>query len=563
MKYFSLNFFLILFLSAVAVSGQQVAVSCYLQQSDPRLEWTELIVLSDNVDMRGWTIRDNNSGQTAWQTPVTFLNIPYWNNMRRGTIIMLWHRTVDLSAVAHPVDVDKSDGYIELDAKNAAYFSGGDFEAGLNTTLNLAAAGDIVELRNSSGVHVSALAHLTTPGTSWTVMSSPKLNHNQGTSNGDAIYVCPGSVTADYGTNTPQSGNTYTTRNNSSLTFGIPNTCNLWPNNNRTLWRSLREPDMSAQTVTPSSVVAGNPGSITFSWVAATDPNPSDNTTGYIVLRNTSNSFAAPPSDGLIYTTGNTIGGATLVGEILNSATTTFTDNTVMNGSSYYYRVYAFRYGADNMTGTGFPLADNARARAYNETNYVQVNWPFTNPLPINLLFFNALPSNQKVKLTWETSSELNNNFFTVERSADAISFEQIGVAAGQGNSTVLHAYETEDEKPLTGISYYRLRQTDFDGSSTLSRTVAVQFKCKAQFNCSIFPNPFREKILMTVSSSASGSIRIYLTDAAGKIVREENRTLNAGSSAYELSTNDLERGIYFLTIQSEDNIFHQRVVRD
>lgn len=554
-----LGFILFLSLSSIA---QSVVVSTYLNHSDPRLEWTELLVVSDDVDMRGWTIRDNNATQTAWQTPVTFQNVPFWNHMRRGTIIMLWHRTTDLAAVNHPLDVDKSDGYIELDVKNTTYFSGGDFEAGLNTTLNIASGGDIVQLRNSLGTHVHGIGHLTTPGTSWTVMASPKLNHTQGTSNGDAIYVCPGNNYNDYGINAPQSGSTYTSRNNSTITFGVPNTCVLWPNTNRVYWRQLREPDISSQTVSPSSVVPGLPGSITFSWAAATDAYSTDATIGYIILRNTTNSFVSPPIDGLTYSIGNTIGGATVVGQLNSSTTTTFTDNTVMNGNNYYYRVYAFRYGADNLTGTAFPASDNARARAYNETNYVSIDWPFTSPLPVELLFFNAQPTDKVVRTSWATSSEINNDYFTVERSSDGENFSAIGYVSGHGNSNITQQYEFIDEHPEKGISYYRLRQTDFDGTNELSRIVAVEFSSEEKFSFNAYPNPFSGQLFLSTTSSHSGRMNVIITDNSGKKVKEEKHFLNSGFSVYEIQLDDIESGSYILSLETEGNFYHSKLVK-
>ena len=186
------------------------------------------------------------------------------------------------------------------------------------------------------------------------------------------------------------------------------------------------------------------------------------------------------------------------------------------------------------------------------------VNWPYTTPLPINLLFFNAQPTKEKVVTTWETSSELNNNFFTVERSRDGFNFESIGIVQGQGNSTSLHHYEYEDNRPLKGISYYRLRQTDFDGRSTLSRMIAVNFADRRDFQCAAYPNPFTDKVFLNISSSQAGEVRFVLSDEKGKIVNTELRNLCAGFSTYELQTAEIENGIYFLSVESSDNFFHK-----
>jgi hypothetical protein len=141
--------------------------------------------------------------------------------------------------------------------------------------------GDIIQLRDASATHVHALGHKSSVGADWTALPSPKLNHQNAASSGDAIYVCPGSSISDYGTNSPQDGTTYTTKNSSTLTFGLPNTCGASSTANPLYWRGLREPQFTTQTPIPTY----SSGSISFSWTGATDPNPSDGTMGYIILR--------------------------------------------------------------------------------------------------------------------------------------------------------------------------------------------------------------------------------------------------------------------------------------
>jgi len=96
------------------------------------------------------------------------------------------------------------------------------------------------------------------------------------------------------------------------------------------------------------------------------------------------------------------------------------------------------------------------------------------NPLPIELISFTAKVEEPWVRLDWTTASERNNDFFTVERSADGEHFTNIHEELGAGNSQQVLNYLTFDREPLTGLSYYRLRQTDFDGTSELSGVVTV-----------------------------------------------------------------------------------------
>ena len=107
--------------------------------------------------------------------------------------------------------------------------------------------------------------------------------------------------------------------------------------------------------------------------------------------------------------------------------------------------------------------------------------------LPIELLFFDAKIKDDKVKITWETASEINNDFFTVERSADAVNFVAISDIESAHNSNSIVKYMIFDSDPLKGISYYRLKQTDFDGKYTYSYIVAVNFTKNEFF---VSPNP-------------------------------------------------------------------------
>jgi hypothetical protein len=96
------------------------------------------------------------------------------------------------------------------------------------------------------------------------------------------------------------------------------------------------------------------------------------------------------------------------------------------------------------------------------------------NPLPIELLYFEARPNGNEVTCTWATVSEFNNDHFTVERSADGYAFEEVGTVDAAGESRSLMAYSFTDPSPLHGLSYYRLRQTDVDGTTTVSTIIAV-----------------------------------------------------------------------------------------
>ncbi len=101
--------------------------------------------------------------------------------------------------------------------------------------------------------------------------------------------------------------------------------------------------------------------------------------------------------------------------------------------------------------------------------------------LPVELSAFNAVKNDQSVELSWSTMSERNNSFFTIERSLDAVSWEIINIVAGQNESSSIYNYTIYDSSPLSGISYYRLKQTDINEAYSYSQIVTIDNSIKEQ----------------------------------------------------------------------------------
>ncbi|MFH1120427.1 MAG: gliding motility-associated C-terminal domain-containing protein [Bacteroidota bacterium] len=375
--------------------GQQMVVSSYFNAGDPRDEWSELLVVQDNLDIRNWSYGDNNASQTSWQTRINFNNIDFWQYLRAGTIIIIWHRPVNSLGIDHPEDLDPSDGFIQLRANNAAYFNGGDFGTSPTwggNSLNVANTGDLLQIRDPANIHVHVLGHLSTAPASaaFTGLPLPKLNLPSVTlTANEVVMACPQSTVAptitQYGTLPPQNGAFYATNSTVDLTFGLPN---IRPSNmisNSLFWRSLRQPSWPAPN--PGFTVNGTNHPV-LTWDPIPDPVTTDGTTGYLILRNTVDDFSVPPADGTFYALGDLLGTATVVNPSLAwSYTDTWTDNsiTVPCNTGLYYRVYPFRYATDNINGNNY---NAARGRAYNETEYAAIH--VTIPTPADLTSLTA-----------------------------------------------------------------------------------------------------------------------------------------------------------------------------
>lgn len=572
---FSIVVTIILFFLLTKTSyGQSVVINEIYNTSDVRDEWTELVVIDDNVDMRNWTLSDNNSSTNCWQARIRFRNITFWNNMRTGTIIIIWHRPCTSTGASRTYDYDKSDGYIELDATNSSYFDYPDIgntvcsaSVTLNsmftstpcssnggTSLNLAADGDLLQLKNSSNIHIHALGYDNSPGTSWTTdIVTNNLNalmRDGGISNGGSVRVCDGGAISAYrgncSTNCYEYGNSKTSESTSNITRGLPNNNSIGSclTANGAYIRSLREPQISSQTVSATTSATYPTVALTFTWNAATDPVHTDQTQGYLIVRSTG--VFGTPVDGRTYSVGDAItGGGTVIANIDNPGTSTvsYTDYDANTSGTFCYRVYAYRYGTDNLNGNAY---DNARGRAYNTTNFITVSC-VTNPLPITLLNFSAEKQSDKTFIQWATSSETNNDYFDVEHSIDGVNFNKIHTEKGAGNSNQTLNYQCNHNNPINGYNYYRLKQVDFDGNYTFSNINVVKFENNTianiySYNDALHINS-QHKLINT-------NLEIY--DTRGRIIMQY--TINTDSNQEKVDLKGLlQSGMYIAIIKNEE----------
>jgi hypothetical protein len=170
------------------------------------------------------------------------------------------------------------------------------------------------------------------------------------------------------------------------------------------------------------------------------------------------------------------------------------------------------------------------------------------NPLPIGLLSFTATPVNSVVDLNWATKTEVNNHYFDIEKSKDGIHFEflqKVNSEAPNGNSNITLNYKAYDLKPFSGINYYRLKQTDYNGNYTYSNIVQVIFDTKSFV--SVYPNPASDNIYVNVSSDYDNA-NLKFIDALGREVLSQ--TISS-SSVNSINTISLAPGMYNVIINN------------
>ncbi len=179
--------------------------------------------------------------------------------------------------------------------------------------------------------------------------------------------------------------------------------------------------------------------------------------------------------------------------------------------------------------------------------------------LPITLISFDAKNiNNESVQLNWTTASEEGNAYYTIERSANGKDFTAIGVLNGAGNSDEILNYTYTDSEPLSGTSYYRLKQTDFNGEFEYSEVKRVLLnKAQLEINTvfSVFPNPvvFGEKFKLAYRVAEDQEIELQVVTSSGVVVSSSNFEIKAASGHIELDSKELPKGLNMIRIIDRD----------
>jgi len=177
------------------------------------------------------------------------------------------------------------------------------------------------------------------------------------------------------------------------------------------------------------------------------------------------------------------------------------------------------------------------------------------NPLPVELLYFDAYERNSQVTLDWATATEINCDYYQVERSKDLINFETVGTIQGAGNSTNTLNYSLIDDSFISGTWYYRLVQFDFDGQSTEYQPKAVHIDQKNQLT--IYPNPATEQV--RIAHSGLGTlVQIKLFSSRGQVVK----SIQTDQSNVQVPLQDLVPGLYTVELSGDGGTIRQKVIK-
>lgn len=165
-------------------------------------------------------------------------------------------------------------------------------------------------------------------------------------------------------------------------------------------------------------------------------------------------------------------------------------------------------------------------------------------PLPIELLSFNAKLRNGKVLLDWVTGSEVNNDFFSVERSKYGYEWDEVLREDGAGNSSSIIVYEGMDQYPMEGISYYRLKQTDYNGEYSYSDVRVIDNEGQYASSLKVYPNP-TEGTLYIKGLEKDEELRLY--SSSGRLIRADYLDIMQDGGGFRLDLSALTDDLYLI----------------
>jgi hypothetical protein len=245
------------------------------------------------------------------------------------------------------------------------------------------------------------------------------------------------------------------------------------------------------------------------------------------------------------YASPNTITEANLKAQRYNTTAGSWENNVFLDGTD--------NSGANTVT-TGVVSVTNF----YKYWTLVDYN----HPLPIELLSFNGICRDGNVSLMWSTASETNNDFFTLERSSDGQNWEDIAIVEGAGISTSLLTYSYIDDQPYSGISYYRLKQTDYDGSNTSSSVITVSCNNESTFELlSIRSSTLDYEIVLTFAANEGEQYYFGLYNSIGQLIKQTSDKAVSGINEVHVELQDVSEGIYIVTLQNSSKYFGQKIL--
>jgi len=241
-----------------------------------------------------------------------------------------------------------------------------------------------------------------------------------------------------------------------------------------------------------------------------------------------------------------------------------YTDADVFGNES---DIFPSKYSSGTWTYGGSSANTATNTLIWNGiSSFSEITGSSESPLPIELISFDAKLKNDIVELTWTTASEINNDYFTVEKTRYGKTFEQVAIIKGAGTSNEVINYFAIDENPYQYISYYRLKQTDFDGKYKYSDLVSINNPHKYNYNNNgliVYPNPSKSKnfYIKINEQVINEKILINIYDIFGKKCYSETIFFDKNNIIEIRPNKELHPGIYLISAYGKNYYSAARLI--
>ncbi len=180
--------------------------------------------------------------------------------------------------------------------------------------------------------------------------------------------------------------------------------------------------------------------------------------------------------------------------------------------------------------------------------------------LPVTWLSFSAKKTlNNAVELNWSTASEINNHHFDVQRSRDGINYETVGTVAASNMVSAEQHYKFNDNFPIKGTNYYRIKQVDLDGRYTYSATQKINMDAVARL-WKLYPNPTHDITAIYTNASIT-SLQVIVTDLSGKVVYRTTVSNTSAGQRVEIPVQQFGKGVYMMKVNADNNTSTEKLV--
>ncbi len=174
--------------------------------------------------------------------------------------------------------------------------------------------------------------------------------------------------------------------------------------------------------------------------------------------------------------------------------------------------------------------------------------------LPIELLTFDVALKEDQVKIDWQTASENHNDFFTIQQSSDGELWQDIKEVKSKGESRVLQKYLEYLPLPEPGLVYYRLKQTDYDGTVSFSWIRELMYGQDLDFQFKLQPNPAKDELIIKGKGLELSNIKVI--DLLGQDITKQVSMIQQNPEQIEMDVSGLQGGTYFISIKSQYKSF-------